>query len=229
MEEKAANGAAAYYIGDSKRPVLLSLLRGADGKTNVEIRIAPFALPQALEAGDDIYGLPTPKLRKSAGGTRGRTVHEVHALVPAEVGSVLAFYRGELAKRNWKEETAGAVVNPDKAVLAFSSADGMAELKLGRKYDLTTVSLVLQVKEPAVKPVAQENSVDEIMKQAQQAIREATNDALTRIEGAAGIEPSHNGNQSRPGRGERRRRQGCAGSGAGGRRRCGIRSCRRQA
>jgi hypothetical protein len=179
LDETVASGARAYYISDSQRPILLSLQRGADGKTQVEIKIAPFALPQMLEAGTEVYGMPTPKISIGSGGTRDSAMHEVHATVPAEVGSVLAFYRGELAKRNWKEETAGAVVNPDKAVLAFSSADGMAGLKLNHKYDLTTVSLVLQVKEPAVKPAAKEDSVDEIMKQAQQAIRQANIEALT--------------------------------------------------
>ena len=179
LDATAANGAHAYYIGDTQRPLLLSLRHGADGKTNVEIKVAPFALPQTLEAGTEVYGLPTPKTSIGSGGTRGQAMHEMHATVPAEVGTVLAFYRRELAKRNWKEEPAGAVVNPEQAALAFTSDAGAARLKLDRKYDLTFVSLVLQVKEPAVRPAAKADSVDEIMKQAQQAIRQATSDALT--------------------------------------------------
>ena len=66
----------------------------------------------------------------------------MHAHVPAEVGTVLAFYRRELAARNWKEETQGAVVNPDEVMLNFTSPEGPAVLKLSHKYDLTIVSLV---------------------------------------------------------------------------------------
>ena len=37
----------------------------------------------------------------------------------AEVGAVLAFYRRELAARNWKEETQGAVLNPKQVEPEF--------------------------------------------------------------------------------------------------------------
>ena len=63
---------------------------------------------------------------------------------------MLAFYRRELAARNWKEETNGAVVTPDDVTLNFSSADQTAKLTLGHKYDLTIVNLVTQVKEAAL-------------------------------------------------------------------------------
>ena len=63
---------------------------------------------------------------------------------------VLAFYRRELAARGWKEETSGAVLTDNEATLDFSSADQTATLRLGHKYDLTTVSLVAQVKEAAL-------------------------------------------------------------------------------
>ena len=101
-------------------------------------------------------------------------------MVPAEVGTVLAFYRRELAARHWKEETQGAVVKPDEVTLNFSSPEGTAVLKLGHKYDLTSVSLVLQVAETGRQADAGRQSRlgrRACMKQAQQMMREATADA----------------------------------------------------
>ena len=173
------DGNAAYYDRGNKRPIMLSMQRGGD-KTNVEIKVAPFALPQNLEADADIFGLPRPKPTKTSGGTGGDIKREMHAHVTAEVGTVLAFYRRELAARNWKEETQGAVVNPDEVMLKFSSAEGTAVLKLGHKYDLTIVSLVQQVAKPAAKaePAAKDDSIDAMMRQAQQMMRDATADAM---------------------------------------------------
>jgi hypothetical protein len=172
----------AYYIREKQKPILLSLQRRDDGKTKVEVKVAPFAQPQDLEAGQDIYGMPRPKATKSAGGTGGQTVRESHALVTAEVGPVLAFYRRELAARNWKEETEGAVLKPEEVVLNFSSAEGTAVLKLGHKYDLTNASLVQKISKPAAKaePAAKDDTTDAFMRQAQQMMRDATADALAR-------------------------------------------------
>lgn len=184
--EADANASTVYFVRGEKRPIALTLRRGGDGKTNVEIKVPSFALPQTLEADKDIFGLPRPKLVKTAGGTGGETTHEVHATVPADVGTVLAFYRRELGARHWTEETQGAVLKPEEVVLNFSSAEGKAVLKLGHAYDLTTVSLVQQIAKAA--PVAEPapradgapggDSIDAIMRQAQQMVREATKDAL---------------------------------------------------
>jgi len=63
---------------------------------------------------------------------------------------VLAFYRRELAARSWKEEASGAVITDSEATLNFSSPEQTATLRLSHEYDLTTVSLVAQVKESAL-------------------------------------------------------------------------------
>ena len=157
----------------------------ASGKLNVEIKVPPFALPQTIEAGKDTFGLPMPKLFKTSGGTGGETRHEVYAHVPAEVGTVLAFYRRELAARHWKEETQGAVVTPQAVTLNFTAPEGPAVLKLGHKYDLTTVSLVLHLPKPVAKPVAKpepaakSDSLDSMLKDMQQMVREAAANAKT--------------------------------------------------
>ncbi len=165
------NGARAYYIRGTERPIVLSL-QPRDGKTEVEIKVPPFALAQTLETGEDIFGLPRPSLARSAGGTGGAEMHELHALVPAEVATVLAFYRRELTARNWKEEAKGAIVGPGEVTLNLTPPEGSAVLKLAHKYDLTTVSLVQRLSKPVAKP-SNNASIDDVMKQAQQMIRQA--------------------------------------------------------
>ena len=141
---------AAYYDRGNKRPIMLTMQRGGD-KTNVEIKVAPFALPQDLQADSDVFGLPRPKLIKTSGGTDGRP-RTMHAHVIADVGTVLAFYRRELAARNWKEEKQGAVVTPDEVVLNYSPPEGSAVLKISRKYDLAIATIVQQI--PVAAPKA---------------------------------------------------------------------------
>ena len=178
LDATSANGAQAYFIRGTQRPVLLSLQRRDNNKTAIEIKVPPFAELQVLEAGQDIFGLPRPKESKTSGGAGGDTERTAHAHVPAEVSTVLAFYRRELAARNWKEETQGAVLNPDDVVLNFTAPEGSAVLKLGHKYDLTTVSLVLHIPKTVAKaePAAPLDSAETLLKQAQQMMREATAD-----------------------------------------------------
>jgi hypothetical protein len=186
------DGALAYYDRGNKRPIVLSTQRNGD-KTNVEINVAPFALPQTLEAGQDDFGIPTLKRSISSGGRGGSIEQELHAHVPAEVGTVLDFYRRELGSRNWKEETQGAVLNPDEVMLNFSSENnGSVVLKLAHKYDLTIVSIVHRLPKVAAKaqPAATDDSIDAIMKQAQQMVRDATADAMKAPKAPPANEPT---------------------------------------
>ena len=64
---------------------------------------------------------------------------------------MLGFYRRELGKRQWKEQSKGAVVGADKAVIAYASPDGPATLKLDRKDGATSVDLVMKNPEAAKK------------------------------------------------------------------------------
>jgi hypothetical protein len=173
------DGALAYYIRGPQRVISVSL-KPDSGKTSVEIRVPAFARPQNIEFDKETFGLPQPKLIKTAGGTGGNTTREAHAHVPAEMDVVLAFYRRELAARNWKEGAQGAVVTPDQVVLNFSSDQGTLALKLGHKYDLTISNLLQQVAKPvaSAQPPAQAGSVDDMMKQVDRMVRDATNDAM---------------------------------------------------
>jgi hypothetical protein len=181
---------AAYYDRGNKRPIMLTAQRAGD-KTNVEIKVAPFALPQELQADSEVFGLPRPKPSKSSGGTDGRP-RTMHAHVIADVGTVLAFYRRELAARNWKEEAQGAIVTPDEVVLNYSPPEGSAVLKISRKYDLAVATITQQIPVAAPKaapampsgPAAKDDSVAAMMRQAEQMMRDATADAA-----AAGVRP----------------------------------------
>jgi hypothetical protein len=157
FSETVENGVRAYYShadGNGfyrQRPVMLTLQRRGDGKTSVEIRVAPFALPE-LEADSEMAGLPRPKPTKTAKSLGGSTSdrRQLEVAVIAELPATLAFYRRELSSRNWTEETNGASVTPDNVTLNFSSPEQTATLKLSRKYDLTLVSLNTQMKEAAL-------------------------------------------------------------------------------
>lgn len=179
LDEKPS-ATRAYFIRGTRQPIML-LAQALGDKTDVEIKVAPFAQPQNLEAGEEIYGLPRPKLAGNAGGMRGQTVIEMHARLPATVGTVLAFYRRELSARNWKEEADGAVLNPDEVTLNFSFPEGTAALKLGHQYDLTAVSLVQNITRPAVsESPAKDDSIEAMLKQAQQMVRDSGVDAIAK-------------------------------------------------
>jgi hypothetical protein len=150
IDETVANGVRAYYTRDSNArqlPVMLTLQQNAENRTSVEIRVAPFALPQDLTAGQESAGLPKPERIKSAGttGSADSVKREAHALIPAEPGPVLAFYRRELGKKGWIEQSEKTIVTADRASLAFASPEETATLQIGRRYDLTTVQIDVQV------------------------------------------------------------------------------------
>ena len=70
IDDKIGNGVRAFYSyekrdgGGRQPPIMLSLQRRDDGKTSVEIRMAPFAQPQNLELGTEI-GRPAECLYSS--------------------------------------------------------------------------------------------------------------------------------------------------------------------
>ena len=158
LNETVANGVRAYYTHEDgggfyrQRPVMLTLLRRDDGRTGVDVRIAPFALPQTLEVDSDMSGLPKPKSTKSAQGLgdSNSARRKLDVAVIAEIPATLAFYRRELVARGWTEETNGTVVAPDNVSLNFSSTEQTATLKLSYRYDFTIVNLVTQMKESAL-------------------------------------------------------------------------------
>ena len=173
IDDKTERGARAYFRRDDRDrqlPIMLSLQQRDDNKTAVDVRVAPFALPQDLGAGPDTGGLPRPDRITSAGSTGDATSdrREVHATVIAEMPVVLAFYRRELTARGWKEKAEGASVTSDEVTLNFTSAEETGTLKLGHKYDLTEASFVMQVSPAALaaRARAKKQADDNFMKDA---------------------------------------------------------------
>jgi hypothetical protein len=146
-------GVRAYFTRDARdrqAPIQVSLGRRADNRIDIEVKVPAFARPQQLTAEWKTYGLPRPELIKSASSRESQTTREMKATVPAELDVVLAFYRGELPKRGWKEDEGRAQVKSDEAALHFAAPDeGMIELKLSYRYDLTVVELTQRLN-PAV-------------------------------------------------------------------------------
>ena len=160
LDETVPNGLRAFYAhADSKesgfyqqKPVMLTLTRRDDGRTHVDIRVAPFALPSELKADSDLAGLPRPSPTKTARGLGGASDNkrEMSAAAMAELPVVLAFYHRELAARGWQEDGSAPLAAGDEVAIRISSAEETGLLRLGRKYDFTMVSLTAQVKDSAL-------------------------------------------------------------------------------
>ena len=199
LDETVPNGVRAFYDhpeGDTtqfykQKPVMLTLTRRDDGRTNVEIRIAPFALPEALQADDDMAGLPRPKPTKSARslGSATSNKREMSAAAMAELPAVLAFYHRELAARGWQEDGSAPLAAGDDVALKISNAEETGLLRLGRKYDFTMVSLTAQLKESALaaRAKAKKEADEKFMKDAEAMARQviAADEARRKVQAAA--------------------------------------------
>ena len=62
-----------------------------------------------------------PKRHTMSEGTKTPFRRELKASVPLELTDVLGFYRRELGKLNWKEESKGAAITADRAVVTFTA------------------------------------------------------------------------------------------------------------
>ena len=88
-------------------------------------------------------GLPLPKRRVLTTAINSPFIQSIHVETPFDLAAVLGFYRAELSKRGWTEND-GAVVEPDRAVIAFTTADGPAQLRLIQQDDRTIADLSLR-------------------------------------------------------------------------------------
>lgn len=92
----------------------------------------PTATSPAEAASDDLAtGLPRPKPWLVTTAKQSPFITSVHVETPLDLSGVLAFYRAELTRRGWSE-TDGSVVEPDRTVIAFTTSDGPAQLRLTR-------------------------------------------------------------------------------------------------
>ncbi len=198
FDDKITNGARVYFSyanrdgGTRQPPIMLSLRHRDDGRTSVEIRVAPFALPQNLALARESAGLPVPDHTPSSGssGDSDSVRRTAQGMSVADIPAVLAFYRRELAARGWKEEANGAVVTPDEVTLGFSSPDQTATLRLGRKYDLTIFNLATQMTQAALaaRAKAKKDADDKFTSDADAMVKKVmAEDAARRTAQAAGL------------------------------------------
>ena len=107
----------------------------------------PSGAVTALER-EETGGLPIPKPSSSKGHTRSQWRVEAQASVKANVASVLAFYRTELAARGWRE-SGQPRMDGERTVLEFASAEGPAVLTLEGKGQETAINLLLRKEKDA--------------------------------------------------------------------------------
>jgi hypothetical protein len=123
----------------------------ANASVSGDAASAPVNEPEKELEAEDAGGLPVPKEHSLSGSEQSMFRHGANASVPAKLASVLAFYRRELGKRDWKEDTSKALIKDDAAELHFATADGPAVLKLARANGETTVALVVREDDKAKK------------------------------------------------------------------------------
>lgn len=96
--------------------------------------------PEELAA-EDMDGFPIPANHTSTHSGQTKFRSERDTTVPAQLASVLAFYKRELPARGWKLTAAGTET-AERAVLEVSSDNGRGVLTLSRQDGETAVSFV---------------------------------------------------------------------------------------
>ncbi|WP_342740796.1 hypothetical protein [Bradyrhizobium sp. B117] len=92
-------------------------------------------------------GLPLPDGWGLMTAKNSPFIRSAHAETPLDVMAVLGFYRAALGGRGWTEND-GATVEPGRAIVAFTTTDGPALLRLIRQDGRTIADLSLR--KPAV-------------------------------------------------------------------------------
>jgi hypothetical protein len=104
---------------------------------------ASVAAPAQAASDDLATGLPRPKPWILTAAKKTPFTESVHIETPLDLAVVLGFYRVALSKRGWTEND-GAVVEPDRAVIAFTTTDGPALIRLIHQDDRTIADLLLR-------------------------------------------------------------------------------------
>jgi hypothetical protein len=92
---------------------------------------------------DPVTGLPRPKPWLLTTAKDSTFIKAFHVETPLDLAAVLRFYRLELSKRGWSENV-GAVVEPGRAVIAFTTSEGPALLRLTHHDERTIADLSLR-------------------------------------------------------------------------------------
>ena len=97
----------------------------------------------------DHDGLPIPDGLGNQGSTSTLYSKGINFSAPNSVADIVAFYRAELSKKNWKEDA--ATVSDTEAELTFSAPEGPAKLTVKRNGDMSDAELTLNNKTAAAK------------------------------------------------------------------------------
>ncbi|QOZ32679.1 hypothetical protein [Bradyrhizobium sp. CCBAU 53421] len=135
---------------DSFRPIStdVTLWAVAHCPRNTIARHLLCAVPRAAtlapaERDDLAAGLPLPKPWLLRTAKNSPFIESVHVETPLGLADTLGFYRAALSKRGWTEN-GGAVVESDRAVIAFATSGGPALLRLIHQDDRTIADLSLR-------------------------------------------------------------------------------------
>ncbi|WP_143201602.1 hypothetical protein [Bradyrhizobium sp. NAS96.2] len=105
---------------------------------------APAAEASVEAASDDLAtGLPRPKPWLLTTARNSPLIEAVRVETALGLAAVLSFYRGALGKRGWTENGV-PVVEPDRAMVAFTTSSGPALLRLIRQHDRTVAGLLVR-------------------------------------------------------------------------------------
>lgn len=121
---------APEYLGERLLCDTIGRLAGAASRTFEAKMADDIGLPLV-----DRWGLMTAK--------NSPFIRSAHVETPLGLEAVLGFYRDALEKRGWTEND-GALVEPDRAVVAFTTSDGPALLRLVRQDNTTIADLALR-------------------------------------------------------------------------------------
>ena len=92
--------------------------------------------------------LPVPKPNNAIGSTKSKFLYSANATVQANIQTIVAFYRRELPKRDFKEDT-GASISATEATLNFTTKEGPAVLKVTHKDGQSNIELTVRQKAQA--------------------------------------------------------------------------------
>lgn len=120
-------------------------------EANAESNVAPSDEPNLTELTvEEKAGLPVPGPASLSGSEKSLFRVSVNASVRATVETVLAFYRREIGKLDWKEQP-GATIAADHAEISYTSPQGPALLKIERKNGETFSTLLVRKTDEAQK------------------------------------------------------------------------------
>lgn len=121
---------APDYLGERLLCDAVGLLARATSRTFEAKMSDDVGLPLA-----DRWGLMTAK--------NSPFIRSAHVETPLGLEAVLGYYRAALEQRGWTEND-GAVVEADRAVVAFTTSDGPGLLRLRRQNNMTIADLSLR-------------------------------------------------------------------------------------